>query len=641
MSGRGSTRQTVRVTVVLVVCAWIGAAPPSAAQPPLALGTNLAEVSDYSTAVPFADVMKMARAWFTATVDTFDTDEVARLRVDTHGWPVSLTPTAGPSVRFDRVCTLIFSMSPVSGGPRAGQLPYPAGDYTVLYEGTGQMRYDFAARLVSTSPGRDVIRVTPEEPGIRLCITSTDPSGTGHYLRNIRVLLPGTAEGGTLPAFNPAYLARLRPYRVLRFMDWMRTNDSVQRATIDRAAVAHYTYTTARGVPVAVMMGLVNALGAAPWFTMPHAANDDYVRTFATEVRALLPAGQPVYVEYSNELWNGQFSQGDEVQTDALVRYAGQPGTPFDKRLNRIGERAAEICALWSSTFGTRSSDVRCVLAGQAANAYVAETALRCPLSSRAPCGGGFFGVAIAPYLGDYIGSEWHQPTVQAWTREADGGLTRLFRELADGSQLQEADAGSLSGMQPRLAAHAQLAQSFGLQLVAYEGGQHLAGLGAVQQDAAINRLFDAANRDARMGTLYRDLLRQWQAAGGGLFVHFTDIAQQTPWGRWGALELVTETSSPKYDALLAAAQVPPPTDPLTCFFNWAEQAYGHLFPRGQGAAGVLDPYTYRGYPTRPDATYLGTSRLDGHVWVLGPPTGGRLFDAGPLTDWLRTSGCR
>lgn len=620
---------------------WCVGAAPAVAQTALPLGTNLAEVTDYSTAVPFADVMKMAREWFTGTADTFDTGEAARLRTDALGWPVSLAPTPGAAVRFDRVCTLIFSMSPVNGGPRAGQLPYPGGDYTVIYEGTGQLRYDFAARLVSASPGRDVIRVTPAEPGIRLCITATDPGSTGDYLRNIRVLLPGTPTGtGALPPFNPSYLARLRPFGVLRFMDWMRTNHSTQHEASDRAAVGHYTYATARGVPVAVMTALASTLGASPWFTMPHAASDAYVRTFATEVRDGLPVGRPVYVEYSNELWNGQFLQGDAVEDEGLTRYAGRPGTAFDKRLNRAGERSAELCAVWKETFGARAASVRCVMAGQAANAYVAATALACPLSARAPCGRGFYGVAIAPYLGDYIGSESYQPLVQLWTRQADGGLASLFRELTDGSLLQEAGGGHLPGMEARLSAHAQLAADNSLRLVAYEGGQHLAGLGAVQHDTAINRLFDAANRDARMGGLYQQLLAQWRAAGGDLFVHFTDVAQMTTWGRWGGLELVSETSAPKYDALLAAAGTPR-VDPLTCFFDWAEQHYGHLFPRGLGAPGVLDPYTYRGYPTTPDATYLGTSRLDGHVWVLGPPTGGRLFDAGRLSDWLRTSGCQ
>jgi hypothetical protein len=88
--------------------------------------------------------------------------------------------------------------------------------------------------------------------------------------------------------------------------------------------------------------------------------------------------------------------------------------------------------------------------------------------------------------------------------------------------------------------------------LVAYEGGQHLAGYGGAEQHEALTQLFIAANRHPRMQDIYLTYLRTWQSLGGGLFMAFTDIAQPSQYGSWGALESVTQdpTTAPKYQAL-------------------------------------------------------------------------------------------
>src|SRR5205085_6123994 len=69
------------------------------------------------------------------------------------------------------------------------------------------------------------------------------------------------------------------------------------------------------------------------------------------------------------------------------------------------------------------------------------------------------------------------------------------------------------------------VAQRHGVQLVAYEGGQSLVGVGPLGSDPAINALFDAANRDPRMGALYTRYFADWGDAGGQLFMHFTNCA--------------------------------------------------------------------------------------------------------------------
>ena len=96
------------------------------------------------------------------------------------------------------------------------------------------------------------------------------------------------------------------------------------------------------------------------------------------------------------------------------------------------------------------------------------------------------------------------------------------------------------------------VATARGLPLIAYEGGQHLVGNGGVENNATINALFDDANRDPRMGALYKTYLDAWKASGAKLFVHFINCSGYSMWGRWGALEYLDQprANAPKFDAL-------------------------------------------------------------------------------------------
>jgi hypothetical protein len=87
-----------------------------------------------------------------------------------------------PGRRFTHVALALFN-----GAGRT----LPAGDWVIRYDGRAQIDYDFApfAVPVSRSPGRDVIRITPEHDSLlRIRISQIDPA---NHLRNLRVLPPG------------------------------------------------------------------------------------------------------------------------------------------------------------------------------------------------------------------------------------------------------------------------------------------------------------------------------------------------------------------------------------------------------------------------------------------------------------------
>ena len=171
------------------------------------------------------------------------------------------------------------------------------------------------------------------------------------------------------------------------------------------------------------------------------------------------------------------------------------------------------------------------VLAADAANPWTATVVLDC-----ADAGQRADALAIAPYFGTRWGSPQTIDKVAALS--PDDLIAALPEDVAMSAE--------------QVKAHAAEAGKRGLRLAAYEGGQHLAGYGGAEHDERLTRLFIAANRHAGMGELYREHLRNWAAAGGGLFCLFTSMSVYDRWGCWGLLEQntpATETA-PKYRAV-------------------------------------------------------------------------------------------
>lgn len=505
------------------------------------LGTNLAGVKDWSTEWTFVDAFRASRSWISGSQGTWDDGKP--VATDADGWVTSLAP--GQIVR-----TLMFW---------EGE-HYPAGQYVVLYEGNGTLEYGVAAARDAgqSKQGRDVLTVDPAKGGIVLTITTTDSSNP---LRNIRVIMPGgvcendgfrycevatdcedsAACTGFESAydkvvFHPKFLQSIRSYRLLRFMDWGETNDSEQAAWADRPKPSDARWTE-KGVPVEVMVDLANRVSADPWFTIPHKADDAYVTEYAKLVKAGLAAGLKAWVEHSNEVWNGQFQQSKDASTRGQA--LGLSSNPFEAQLRYHSRRSTEIFDIWSQAIGDPNRLVR-VMAAQAANAWTSKTVLEFEDAQKKTDV-----LAIAPYFGGSFGIPANQSTVEKMS------VDQLLSEL---------EATALPDAITWMNEQADVAKTHGVALVAYEGGQHLAGALGVENNDAINTLFDAANRDARMGTLYAKYLAAWKAAGGTLFAHFVHCERQSKWGRWGALEYLEQPrqEAPKFDALQTFIETTP-----------------------------------------------------------------------------------
>ena len=556
---------------------------PKIEESPIILGSNLTSIRDWSTEWAFIDAFKSSRRWIPQCDPYLNPDcpsdlgwstgEYDKIQLDEKGWVKCLPDPQDKEVLFRSVATIMF---------RDIGDHFPAGNYVVLYEGEGTIEYGFCATKIdaASKPGRDVIRVKPSDAGIYLRITSTDPNKTGNYIRNIRVIMPGGVckkdaslycePDGTCPKcgnidclpfeqvyqtqiFHPVFLNKIKDYRLLRFMDWMDTNNSKQGLWKDRPKMDDARWSLEKGVPIELMITLANVLKIEPWFNMPHQATDNYIRKFAALVRDNLKPKLKVYLEYSNEVWNPQFVQGDWVQQQAEAQWPDSKKDGYTKRINWYGMRTAQICDMWKEVWQNRSSQIVCVMGTQGVRPWVSEQALDCPLwEEGAPCfQHGIDALAISAYFGHQLGAPEYEEEVMKWTKEPDGGLDTLFDEIFYGGQLPGGPKGGLLHWLFDMISQGILpAQSRRLDFFAYEGGQHVAGQGRVNTNESLTHLFTSANRDPRMGDAYKLLLDGWQKRGGKIFMHFSNCGKYTKWGSFGALEYIDQNRSPKYDTL-------------------------------------------------------------------------------------------
>ena len=522
------------VAALAAVAAFVASTPPSQAAGPPAelprLGSNLDGITDWGTMLPFADLFKTSRPWISGSLATFQWDDGRPLDLDADGWVRSLLP--------DQVARTLMLVDGTS--MRVG-----AGRWVVTYDGVGEIQYANQVTQVSDAPGRDVIEVHPHpNGGIFLYLVATNPADP---VRNVRVMRESDASSPAPPLFSDDFLARLGHYGVLRFMDWGATNETTLSGWADRPTPSNARWSTSRGVPLEVMVDLANATCSEPWFCVPHLANDDYVRQMAELVHARLEPGLRVWIEHSNETWNGIFPQAAHVQASGLA--AGLSSDAWQAGWFWHARRSVRIFEIFSEVFGDQRPLVR-VMGGFVAVPWGNEQAL------------GFEDahletdvLAIAPYFGHEWGSDRLEETRGM---DVDELLAALRKE-------------SLPGALALSAKNRALADGFGVGLVAYEGGHHLSApqLGA---DDPVHELFHDAARHPAMGAIYADYLASWHEISGSTFVNFTLCGRFTKWGCWSVLEWITQPPTPREQALVAFAAGGCPAD-----FD------------GDGAVGALD----------------------------------------------------
>ena len=507
---------TTSVVMVLLLMSSASAqdsreAPKSAAR----LGMNLAPVSDFATELPFVDVFRTARPWISQRRGA-NWAQGPELDIDELGWVQSLQPD----------CYAETLLCTIPDGH------YPAGVYTVLYAGEGQLAFSKNVTVGESKPGRILIDVDSSKGGIFLQIQKTNPENP---VRVIHVIMPGFERTWDEQPFHPLFLKRWRGMCCLRFMDWMETNNSDVRTWSDRPTLAHATFSK-RGVALEWMIQLCNEASADPWFCMPHLADDEFVRNFAAMVKERIDPARKVYIEYSNEVWNGQFKQSKFAQEQGLARGLAKGGRRYRAGRRFTALRSIEIFTIWEQVFGGAKQLVR-VLPSHSGNKRTSEDILSFrDAATHADV------LAVAPYMPFTVGRG----------RLAD--LAERLRDMTVDQLLDHFEETAFLESLKRMDSDAAIANKYGIGLIAYEGGQHMVAFSSDRKLAAdVTANMQAANRHPRMGDMYRRYFDHWAAVGGGTFAVFSSIKRWNKSGSWGLAEFYDSLPSeyPKYEAVL------------------------------------------------------------------------------------------
>ncbi len=500
------------------------------------LGINTNEVVEFDSSAPFVNIFRNslpfeeARPWLTK----------GDVRYDKNGWPTRLNGGQAGS-RF-------INHLPVG--------TIPDGNYTVLYEGEGKLRYANDAKLVSASPNRDIISIkagADKELQATLFIMETNERNP---IKNIRILMPGgicsnnplkrvfsktSCRGSQFLSFekhysriifNPDYLSYMKDFKVIRFMNMSGITRNPITSWNQRPTIQKSTWggkEGVRGAPLEVMVELANQSNADAWFTLPHAADDYYMRQFAKYVRQNLKPNLKAYIEYTNEAWNPIFTQAQYVKKMGL-----KLGLDID--VDKAGYRyfsmrSVQMFRIFEQEFGGTQRLVRVM------GSWTGYTKLTKMLLSYRDAYKYTDALAIAPY---FYGTKAANKKLRS--------TNDVFKMLYDKKQPY-----SIPNLSRLVAAHANVAKSYGVSLVAYEGGQHLVDHKNKDIRKPPTSYYIQANRDWRMAKAYGDFFKAWKDAGGQLMVNFSAPRTSQRWGSWGTKEYITQPDrkAPKHRAIL------------------------------------------------------------------------------------------
>lgn len=540
-------------------------APLPQATPYALLGGNLNNPTDRIQDHPFTDLVKTTRGFYNLAGRLASNGQVDFANVDSNGWPkedfaFSAADNSEWGVSLEPG---IYHMSFVGPTATTVNIRQNAPDPAALVpDGTPmptltEVEFDPATHIHTYD-------VMVPQGALVLAFDFQNTLGSVH---DIKVLQPGYSLAG-YPTFRTEYLNLLRNLSpgVIRLMDWTHTNGSPDVDWSDRTMPTYATQSRAsgpgglqplKGVAWEYGIALANALHANIWVNIPAHATDDYVHQLATLLRKTLDPGLAIYVEYSNEVWNGSFEQytynkqaaGNEVVNaikthgssnlnyDHLKVQTNQPlggsnaGTWADRRIAR---RLKQISDLFKSAWTAAglaspiNTRVRPILSSQFGNMSRFDNMLTYISKVYGAPSKYFYGIGIAPYL------DLRQDVNK-------DGLTadQVLSDLATDANTYLTNGAFDSA--------ARRAKTWGLKLEAYEGGLDTYGATSIAAK-------QAASLDPRITDILTGFMNTWYAKGGDLFNYFTLGARSfnSPYGNYSISDDINNLNEPKELAFIA-----------------------------------------------------------------------------------------
>lgn len=501
-SGAGAAVSPVAAASISAVSVAAAAAPAALAAPRVSLrpanpyGIVVTTTETWGQERSFLN-LAMTGHWFSARADGWHDFDLAR--IGRGGAIMSLQPNekgvlslAAPPTSYDRDVPI-----------------------RCTYSGTGDVTV-FNGRLQGSGAGRlDFMWKKGEAASILISRTAAaDP---------VRAFDCREASASRTALFDPQFVQSIRPYSVVRFLDWQRANENKGGDWNRRNLPTTIPQFGDDGIAVEHMVALANEAGTSPWFVMPWNASDEYLRNFAIYVRDHLNKTLPVYVEAGNEVWNFNFPVAQQALREG--QSMGLSPDANTARMRRYAQRSNETFAIFTKVFAGQNNRLVRVLSGQSPWPELIQYALEYGDTAK-----NVDALAIAPYFGGDLFADASAQTA---------GPTALF------AQLNKYVDKSIDDIRR----NKLLADRFGLRLIAYEAGQHIVNGGS--NKTIVGQL----NRDPRMKAVYQRYLAAWKKENGDLIMMFASVSPINAGSAWGLAERSGQplSETPKRQAVLEA----------------------------------------------------------------------------------------
>lgn len=472
----------------------------------------------------YVDAIKTSSGFY-----PIDKDKQKTFALDGHGWP---NGDAGVTV-FDTRVNMPWDHTYPDAMPEDD-----SGAYHLAFTGQavvvpGDSTFTIARQVYHAASKTTTADLLLPKGQNLLVIRFTNTNGG---VQNVRLIRPGyTAD--TKQIFTTPYLNALKPFTTLRFMDFLSMNNfnnpaqggAYPAATnwADRRLPDDSTQMDSggkHGEAWEYAADLANETGKDLWINIPISASDNYIMQLATLLHKIVKPQLPIYVEYSNEVWNygfvqnwwnGAAAKAENIEGGGAIRYA---------------KRTVEISNLFRKVYGpaAMNATIRPVLMWQEYDYPTVWNMLKWIDTTYGPPKNLLYAIGDAAYIDADT------------TTSVDTILAALQKSSDNSRKMTEG--------------YTYVARLYGLKQMAYEGGVGMNGAGDLDKKLA-------ANRDPRIGPiLKRHLLENWFAAGGDLFCYFNLYGIPSQWGTWALIDIdLTKPNTPKYRAVEEIAQTPRP----------------------------------------------------------------------------------
>lgn len=483
------------------------------------IGINISSIHDYATELTFTDAFKQCREWIPFQADGAGSwTSGVDIPLGASGYPLEI-PYDNGNEPPQAIRTLVLWDLP--------ETSFPAGFFRLIVQGTGKVQLRFGAEGVFSTPVDTLVYADAGTAIELLHSESTDP------VSSIQFILPAYINNFPGKTFTDEFVNFLDDFQCIRFMDWLRTNGSPVETWEERGQKDYYTQATARGGAIEYLIELSNTTQKDLWINIPHLADDSYILQLAQLLKQEVDPTLKIYLEYSNEVWNGGFLQHQEAA--ALAEAVGYSGTEWERAWKYTARRSADLFAIFEDVFGSANRLVR-VIPTQAANPWLSNqliTFFKDPLYN--PEGVSADALAIAPYFAGSVANQL-----------VDEGLVTTITIPEILARMDSALAQSFAWMQE----NRQVADNHGLELITYEGGQHLVATGNNINNLELTEKLIEANHHPDLEAIYCAYFDYWYSNHGGLFTHFSSHGKYSKWGSWGVKETFEDVQNPKYLAL-------------------------------------------------------------------------------------------